>query len=203
MQLTNIYALDLGQALQLTQSQIQGEIPQVNNNELEDAVVWMFEQWLTKFDTVTAFEPNGTLTREAASKFIGVFAVNTLKLQEDKQKNTCEFSDNATAHQWLLPSIMQACYMGLFKGSDGKFLPKQNLTNGQALTVLMKSVLGESPDTVWWDHFSDIYRNAAKDWWLDMNSNIARSSSSMRDAAATRGDIAIFMYRVWKQYNQK
>ena len=52
------------------------------------------------------------------------------------------FFDKSTAHAGLLSSITKACELGLFKGDKGNFLPKQKLTNGQALVVLIKALEG-------------------------------------------------------------
>ena len=82
-----------------------------DEQELAQAVQWMYQNDLTKFDNVQNFEPNTTLTREAAAKFFGVFAQNYLKKQEQRDLYACDFSDKTQANPGLLASIEQACYM--------------------------------------------------------------------------------------------
>lgn len=162
-----------------------------STDELESAVQWMYESNLTKFDNVNDFEPNTSLSREAASKFFGVYATEFLQKSES---NTypCNFTDKANANQWLLANIIQSCRLWLFKWADGEFLPKRTLTNAQAITVLVKALEWEQA-SIWNGHRALPFYYKAKDMglleWLTL-----RNSDNL-DNHATRWEIAIMMYR--------
>lgn len=119
------------------------------DTELQNAVTWMYTNGLTRYNSVALFMPNDTITREQASKFFGEFAKVAYGKQLDKSWNTvqrCDFKDLNTADNTLKANIVEACLLNIFYGSKGKFLPKQNLTNGQAVTVAIRIMEGEKSE---------------------------------------------------------
>lgn len=113
-----------------------------SNEELTKAVTWMYNAGLTSKSTVADFLPDNTMTRQEASKFFSVFAKNEFWKIEDSSIN-CTFADSRKISPSLLPSVISACKMWLFKWSQGNFIPLTNLTNAQAITVLMRIMVGK------------------------------------------------------------
>jgi hypothetical protein len=105
-----------------------------------DAVRFMKENGLSSTaNSVEEYQPLATVRREAAAKFFVNFAKKFFNKQVDPTRN-CNFSDINEAQRWAVPYIIEACQMGLLKGVNGKFLPKQQLTKLQFLTVLARLV---------------------------------------------------------------
>jgi hypothetical protein len=92
--------------------------------------------------------------------------------------------------QW---NIIQACKMWLFQWYKGKYNPKTNLTNSQALVVLSRMVNGkldESFSPWYWRYYQSdnlwkyVFANWLKIW-----------SIWSAEKQATRWEIAVMMYR--------
>ncbi|MEF2175905.1 MAG: MG2 domain-containing protein [Candidatus Absconditabacteria bacterium] len=115
--------------------------------EFLDAVDYMYSNGLTKYSDVNDFQPDVTLNREQAAKFFVEFAKVSkgMKVPSTSSEH-CKFSDINEADSTLRANISQACEMGIFKGTGGKFLPKQALTKAQALAVLVRITKGSQDE---------------------------------------------------------
>lgn len=105
--------------------------------ELQDAITRMKDSWLTKYSTISSFMPFNTMKREEAAKFFSVFAT-TAFAKEENPDTSCVFTDIGTADYTLKTNIISSCKLGLFKWSKWQFIPKDNLTNAQAVAVLIR-----------------------------------------------------------------
>jgi len=112
----------------------------------------MHTQWLTKYNTETEFRGNDPITRWASAKFIDQYAQF---MQLDKTYSSCEFSDIADYDSTLVPHILEACAYGLLKWSDGKFMPTNNITEAQWITMVMRSLYGfqDETGTPWYNKY--------------------------------------------------
>ena len=115
--------------------------PPATNEQLQNAITWMYNAGLTMYSTIADFLPNNTMTREEASKFFGVFAENEFSKIEDTAL-PCNFYDIQKADPTLRNNIISACRLGIFKWYQGNFSPLDKLTNAQAITVLMRIIVG-------------------------------------------------------------
>lgn len=104
-----------------------------------DAISYLHEQQLTKYDTEASFQTENHLRRDEAAKFFGLFATQIMKKQPDSTKS-CEFKDLAEGHTDLKSNVIAACQLSIFRGKDGYFNPTGSLTNGEALTVLIRII---------------------------------------------------------------
>ena len=108
------------------------------NSAWTDAVNFMKAQGLSSTaDSVADYNPMATVKREAAAKFFVAFAKKEFGMQADANTN-CNFSDINEANSVFVPSIIEACQMGILHGANGKFMPKAILTKLQFLTVLAR-----------------------------------------------------------------
>lgn len=87
-----------------------------------------------------------------------------MKKTEDQTKN-CLFTDLAEGHTDLQTNMTASCKMGIFKGNDGFFNPTKSLTNGEALTVLIRIIHGNLDETNA-DHRAKNYRVKAQRYGL-------------------------------------
>jgi hypothetical protein len=150
------------------------------------AVEWAYENELTMFNTVESFMPNGTLTREQGAKFTSAWAV--LNLCMEPGTDACDFSDLATADPTLADYATLACQLGLFKGSDGKFMPQAPFTKAQFVTVMMRALDGMQDENVsprWANYFM-----AAKEAGITNE-----ASAQALDKAITRAEAVVMLYR--------
>jgi len=105
---------------------------------------WMFSEGLTRYDQVADFRPNDFITRGEAAKFVNQYA----QLEWlTKNYTQCNFWDIAGYDYTLVPHIAEACAYGLLKGSNGTFNPNGNITEAQAITVVIRSLYGFLDET--------------------------------------------------------
>lgn len=98
---------------------------------------WMYWEGLTKYNQVADFRPSDSITRGEAAKFVNQYA----QLEGlTKSYTQCNFSDIAGYDYTLVPHIAEACAYGLLKGSNGTFNPNGNITEAQAITVVIRSL---------------------------------------------------------------
>ena len=170
-----------------TQVWAQFVATQATQVELESAVQWMYDNELTRYDNIVQFLPNDTLTREQAAKFFWNFAVY---LEKDTivSVDACQFNDVANADYTLLPHIISSCQLWLFKGSQGNFMPFDQLTRAEALTVVMRTLDGKMDETVVprWSN----YHKSARQLGLTTENDVYSL-----DAPISRYEIALILYR--------
>jgi hypothetical protein len=147
---------------------------------------------MTRFNNPVSFMANGPINREQAAKFFWVLAETIYDKTKDISKN-CQFSDILSADSTLQENIIQACQMWLFQWYSGKYDPKTNLTNSQALAVLSRIVNWKLDES-----FSPRYRRyyQSDNLWKYVLANWLKIWSIWSaEKQATRGEIAVMIYR--------
>ena len=160
--------------------------------ELQKAITWMYDNWMTRFNEPVSFKASNPINREQAAKFFGVLAETIYEKTEDETKN-CQFSDLMSADPTLQENIVQSCKMWLFQWYAGKYDPKKNLTNSQALAVLSRIVNWKLEESI-----NPRYRNyyQSGNLWRYVFANWLKIWSIwLAEKQATRGEIAVMMYR--------
>lgn len=159
-------------------------------SQLDQAISWMSQKWLTKFTNATDFMATKSLRRDEATKFFVQYATEILSLTPDTAKTACNFTDLNKAWPDLKDLIRESCQLWLFQWANGKFMPTQSLTNAQAITVLIRMIDGEKDETQW--HFAQKYFEKAQELgimnWLNLN------STANFDKLATRWEVGILLY---------
>ena len=151
-----------------------------------DAISYLHTQQLTKYNTEASFQTENHLRRDEAAKFFGLFASQVMKKQSDTTK-TCEFKDLAEWHTDLKSNVIAACQLGIFRGKDGYFNPTGSLTNGEALTVLIR-IIYWALDESHTDHRAKDYLLKAQSYGLTQGTLL--DSMKYLDTPATRWDVA-------------
>ena len=164
-----------------------------NLPELNQAILWMYEKWLTIFNEPQSFMAYNWLRRDEAAKFFVRFAKEVMWMTPDYSKQWCTFKDLDQAWPDLKDIIVESCQLGLFQWSNWKFMPTQQLTNAQALTVFMR--LREWYKDESWSHFANNYYESAHAQWL--LSDTPLDSKANFDLNTTRWDVAKMLFR-WK-----
>ena len=113
---------------------------QTNATTLE----WLFGNGLTRYSNMNEFRPNDSITRGEMSKFVTKYAEYK---NLTKNYTQCNFNDIAGYDPTLEPTIIEACEYGLLKGSGNTYNPNGNVTEAQAITVVVRSLWGFLDET--------------------------------------------------------
>ena len=160
--------------------------------ELQKAITWMYDNGMTRYNEPVSFMANDPINREQAAKFFWVLA-ETLYQKEKNETQNCQFSDLRSADPTLQNNIIQACQMWLFQWYAGKYDPKTNLTNAQALAVLSRIVNGKLNENL-----RPRYRNYYQSnnlWKYVFTNGLKIWSIWLAERQATRGEIAVMIYK--------
>lgn len=164
------------------------------DEELSEAIEWMYENWLTIYNTPETFMINDSLTREQASKFFAQFAETILNQEFTKDIDLSKFSDLEKADPSLTHYIIQANHLWLFQWLNWKFMPRDKLTQAQAITVIIRMIDWKLDESKW--YWFRNYFNNANDYWLlkrwDFN------LSTLDNTNITRWDTALLLYTLYK-----
>lgn len=88
----------------------------------------LFANGLTKYNTISGFQPKNNITREQAAKFLVMFAKNVMGKKPNTSKKV-NFKDIDNADPTLKASIIESSQLGIFGGyGDGTFQVKKNMT---------------------------------------------------------------------------
>ena len=162
------------------------------NEELQEAINWMYENWMTKYNDPTSFMAKDPINREQAAKFFWVLAENIYK-KENIEWSSCNFLDIEKADPTLQENIVKSCEQWLFQWYNWMFNPKTNLTNAQALAVLSRIVnskLDETNIPWYWNYYK------SDNLWTYVLANWLKIwSISSAEKQATRWEIAIMIYK--------
>ena len=159
----------------------------------QDAIDYLYTNWLTKFSTVQTFMPQNSLRRDEAAAFFARFARDVLGLTPDTNKSECNnFTDLYNGHQDLVGEMIAACQLWLMKWSNWRFLPTLKFSNAHAVTVIIRLLDGNQTET--WPHRASNYLDRARTIWLTnwlMLDRIGIASDRKNlDKDITRGDVA-------------
>lgn len=176
------------------------------NDELIDAIQWMYDNWLTIYNTFYEFLPYNEITREQASKFFVEFAAKILWRNKGNVSNYDIFSDISNADPTLKDHIIYANNMWLFQWNKWKFMPFNRLTKAQALAVTVRmfdwyldeswSIPYDTSNWLWYAWYSQYlfkanYSYNLNKWWS--YSDFDKLDSEY----ITRWDMAIMLYDMY------
>lgn len=162
-----------------------------SDTELVKAVLRMYINGLTKFNIVEEFNPNWYLTREQASKFYVQFSTTNLWKTYDPNI-VANFDDIYNADPSLQTFISLAYNFGLFKWSNWKFKPFDNLSKAQALAVAIRAKYWFQNET-YSERYSQYFALAKTYWLID---GLGFEYSTLDSVDITRWEIAIILYRL-------
>ncbi len=166
--------------------------------ELEEAIQWMYDNWLTIYNTPETFMSDDFLTREQASKFFAQFAAKVLNRQFTEDVDLNKFSDIKKADPSLTYYIIQANHMWLFQWTEWKFMPFNKLTKAQAITVAVRMVdwyLEEVAEARYKNYY-----DTAKVYWLLKRWDF--DLSTLDSENISRWDMALLIYSLYKYINE-
>lgn len=155
---------------------------------VDDAINRMYNNWLTIHNNKKDFQSDRWLRRDEAAKFFVKFAKLIGKTDYVKTVDQCEFSDINDSWSDLKNIVIESCRLWLFQGNKGKFNPKTQLTNAQAITVLVRLVIGNQSE-VWLSHRADNYYSKAITFGVLLD-----DAMFSRDSIVIRGNVGSLIY---------
>jgi len=163
--------------------------PTYTGTEFQQALGWMYDNGLTRYDNEIDYRPDDGLTREESAKIIGQAFVS-LGYNQTTKNNSCNFSDTGEINPTLSTFVINTCKRGIFKGTtDNKFLPTQKLTRPQAMALLIRIFEGKVSNESRTPRWGDYYVKAQALGLTTLNNQTAF------DSDITRREIAIYIYR--------
>ena len=160
----------------------------VSADKLDDAIAWMYDNGLTIHAGQMTYKADSWLRRDEAAKFYVNFSKLLGKTTYVKTASQCKFSDINDSWSDLKDIVVESCRLWLFQWSKGKFSPKTQLTNAQAITVLVRLLAGNQSE-VWVSHRANNYYTKANE--LGILENVAMNN---KDSIANRGNVALIIY---------
>lgn len=166
----------------------------VANSQLDESISWMNKNWLTKFTNAEDFMSEKSLRRDEAAKFFVQYAKEILRLIPDETKIECNwFNDLSKWRSDLKETMKDACKLGLFQWTNGKFMPSQSLTNAQAITVLIRMIDGKKDESQW--YFAQKYFEKAQELWI--TTWLTLNSVNNFDKLTSRWEVWILLYNAF------
>ena len=158
-------------------------------SEFQQALSRMFANGLTRYSDETEYRPDDFLTREEATKIIGQ-AYTVLGYAQTEKNQSCTFADSTTFEQTLSGFILDTCKRWLFKGSNGKFMPKNSITRPEIMAVLIRMFEGKTSPESQNPRWGDYYLKARALGLTTVN------NQTLFDKQISRREVAIYIYRL-------
>lgn len=160
----------------------------VSADKVDDAISWMYDNGLTIHNNKTDFNATRWLRRDEAAKFYVSFAKLLWKTSYVKTTNQCIFSDINNSWSDLKDIVIESCRLGLFQWSKWKFNPANQLTNAQAVAVLVRLLAGNQNE-IWLSHRANNYYTKANELGI-----LTSVSMNTKDSIATRGNVGVIIW---------
>jgi len=154
---------------------------------VQEAISFIHGEGITRFGTVETFGADRNIRRdEVATMFARTYKI-FVSDSVPALPARCSFEDLDQAHNDLVWIVRESCALWLFQWSNGRFLPRSTFTNAQALTVLVRMVAGQEPETGG-THWAQAYWITARQFGLTQG--LAADNRTNLDQPITRGDVA-------------
>lgn len=156
--------------------------------EFIEAINWMYDMWMTSYNTTEAFMPYQTITRAQVAKMLDKFAIAT-NLTEIRNFWTCTFSDVAADSEYK-DSITRVCQYWIMAWSNDKFSPDQVVSKAEFVAMLIRLFDGKTLDETlnpWWTAY---YKRAIEIWLIWAQDTVTFTSE------IARYEVATYLYRL-------
>ena len=159
-----------------------------NSPEFIEAINWMYDMWMTSYNTTEAFMPYQTITRAQVAKMLDKFAIAT-NLTEIRNFGTCEFSDVASWSEYK-DEITRVCQYWIMAWSNDKFSPDKTVSKAEFVAMLIRLFDGKTLDETlnpWWTAY---YKRAIEIWLISAQDTVTFT------ADIARYEVATYLYRL-------
>lgn len=166
---------------------------QTGANILEKAYDLAWNNGITTMDSLTTFAPDRAITRQEAAKMFVTMAEKLYGKAYASFPDTCNipYKDETIFWSHLKSFVYSACALGLMKWDKGHFNPNGNITRGQALAVIIRTVVGRQDETTnpRWKSYVDVAKESQLITFTDLKNF---------DGAITRAELIEWIYTVYR-----
>ena len=156
--------------------------------EFMEAINWMYDMWMTSYNTTESFMPYQTITRAQVAKMLDKFAIAT-NMTEIRNFWNCDFSDVASGSEFK-DAITRVCQYWIMAGSNDKFSPDQTVTKAEFVAMLIRLFDGKTLDETlnpWWTAY---YKRGIEIWLISAQDTVTFTSE------IARYEVATYLYRL-------
>lgn len=159
-----------------------------NSPEFIEAINWMYDMWMTSYNTTEAFMPYQTITRAQVAKMLDKFAIAT-NLTEIRNFWNCVFSDVAADSEYK-DSITRVCQYWIMAWSNDKFSPDQVVSKAEFVAMLIRLFDGKTLDETLNPRWTAYYKRAIEIWLISAQDTVTFTSE------IARYEVATYLYRL-------
>lgn len=167
---------------------IAGNETLTDSPEFMEAINWMYDMWMTSYNTTESFMPYNTITRAQVAKMLDKFAIAT-NMTEIRNFWNCDFSDVASGSEYK-DAITRVCQYGIMAWSNDKFSPDQTVTKAEFIAMLIRLFDGKTLDETLTPRWTEYYKRAIEIWLISAQDTVTFTSE------IARYDVATYLYRL-------
>ena len=156
--------------------------------EFMEAINWMYDMWMTSYNTTESFMPYNTITRAQVAKMLDKFAIAT-NMTEIRNFWNCEFSD-VSADSEFKDAITRVCQYWIMAWSNDKFSPDQTVTKAEFVAMLIRLFDGKTLDETLNPRWTAYYKRAIEIGLISAQDTVTFTSE------IARYDVATYLYRL-------
>ena len=156
--------------------------------EFIEAINWMYDMWMTSYNTTEAFMPYQTITRAQVAKMLDKFATAT-NLTGINNAGSCEFSD-VTSWSEYKDSITRVCQYWIMAWSKDKFSPDKTVSKAEFVAMLIRLFDGKTLDETLNPRRTAYYKRAIEIWLISAQDTVTFT------ADIARYEVATYLYRL-------
>ena len=167
---------------------IAGNETLTDSPEFMEAINWMYDMWMTSYNTTESFMPYNTITRAQVAKMLDKFAIAT-NMTEIRNFWNCEFSD-VSADSEFKDAITRVCQYWIMAWSNDKFSPDQTVTKAEFVAMLIRLFDGKTLDETLNPRWTAYYKRAIEIGLISAQDTVTFTSE------IARYDVATYLYRL-------
>jgi len=156
--------------------------------EFIEAINWMYDMWMTSYNTTESFMPYQTITRAQVAKMLDKFAIAT-NMTEIRNFWTCEFSDVAADSEFK-DAITRVCQYWIMAWAWDKFSPNQIVTKAEFVSMLIRLFDGKTLEENTNPRWLPYYKRAIEIWLISAQDTVTFTSE------IARYEVATYLYRL-------
>lgn len=156
--------------------------------EFMEAINWMYDMWMTSYNTTESFMPYQTITRAQVAKMLDKFTVAT-NMTEIRNFWTCEFSD-VDADSEFKDAITRVCQYWIMAWAGDKFAPNQVVTKAEFVSMLIRLFDGKTLEENTNPRWLPYYKRAIEIWLISAQDTVTFTSE------IARYEVATYLYRL-------
>ena len=156
--------------------------------EFIEAINWMYDMWMTSYNTTEAFMPYQTITRAQVAKMLDKFTIAT-NMTEIKNFWNCEFSDVSPSSEYK-DAITKVCQYGIMAWAKDKFSPDKIVSKAEFVAMLIRLFDGKTLDETLSPRWTSYYKRAIEIWLIWAQDTVTFT------ADIARYEVATYLYRL-------